>query len=425
MPSIDINFVMPSLLKVGAEGVIRVQPISEVDQTKAKIDDLTLTLPGGESHAVIDYQRGFEFSDWTFSFLVPQSFHSVIGPSTMAIVSFKILADGQVFQTLDDCIICVDTDINKPPFSVASITPTTIQLDAQSTAQVLVKGKSLDKAYASCNLAGPSPVYAAVTGISATSCTVVIKGSDVPVLGKYRILLYEETTQDTFIVPIDLSVEGKSPTPNLKLLSIAPDVLAPGDSFKLNISKDVATSGWDDVRIIGVQIDEASGYTSNARHGHINPVSNTECSVDCILSSAVKVLANEKATLKLLATYKMESANVTNTLALTLHPDPRTPKFNVSSCLPFRASKQFAKSPGCLFSLTGIHLDQITSFNLGNAYRMDISSQTAFRIQCRFLTPPNDIKEGVYQFTVKYDDPQSGTEKTEILQNVNVEITPP
>ncbi|WP_265706779.1 hypothetical protein [Verminephrobacter aporrectodeae] len=422
MPSININFILPAILKVGTEAVISVQPIPGVDQTKATIHDLTLTAPDHAPEAVWTYQRGFEFSDWAFSFIVPESF-MFHGHSSLAIVNFKISAGGQVFQTPDNDIIIVETTVNRPPFYVTSITPTTIQLDAQSTAQVLVTGTSLDKAHPRCELAGPLPAGATITAASATNCTVEIKGSDASVPGKYRIILYEATTQDTFIVPIDINIEEKSPEPKLKLLSITPDVLAPGDSFKLRISKDVGTSGWNDVHIRVVQIDQASGRTSNVQYGNINPVSNTECSVDCILPTAVKVVLNEKATLKLFAFYKRNWVNVTNTLPLTLRPDPRTTKYTVSTCRPHAASKQFIKSSRFLFVLNGTNLDQITSVNLGNAYQMDIFARRAFRIQCRFLTPPNDIKEGLYNFTIKYNDPQSGTEKTEVLKNIVVQIS--
>ncbi|WP_265282005.1 hypothetical protein [Verminephrobacter aporrectodeae] len=425
MPSpVDIKFVMPVVLKIGSEGVICVQPIPGVDQTKAKIDELTLTVLDGQTHVVTDYQKDFASADWTFSFFVPQSFISETGPSITAIVNFKVLDGGQVFQTMDDYIICVDIELNKPPFSVTAITPTSVKLDAQSTAQLSVTGTALDKAFSNCNLAGPSPISATVTGASATNCTVVIQGSDVSVLGKYRILLSDATTQDTFIAPIFINIEGKAPLPNLTLLSSAPDTLSPGDIFTLKISKDEATSSWDDVRIGDIRINTASGCTMGAApHGSIKRISNTEGSLGCTLDPVPRVRVKEKATLKLSATYEGKPINVTNTFPLTIQPDPHARIFKITCCAPFTVPKDRVKTGSFRFRFLGTNLYQITSIKFANSYQMGIISQTAYGFQCRFLPPPTDIQAGRYQFTVKYIDPQSGTEQSQTVQNITVEIT--
>ncbi|WP_265706781.1 hypothetical protein [Verminephrobacter aporrectodeae] len=424
---IDINFVLPAVLKVGAEGFISVQPIPGVDQTTAIIYDMTLDIPGGASHAVVQYQRDFASADWTFSFFVPQSFLNEPGPAALATIKFKISDKGKIFQTQDDFIIWVGIDTNKSPFSVTSITPTSVELDAQSTAQLLLAGTGFDKTFSNCNLVGPSPVYATITGASATNCTVDIKGSDVSVFGAYRILLCvdEEDTPDTFIAPTFIHIEKKIPLPNLTLLSMDPDILWQGNNFALEISKDDATCGWNDVRIGDIKINAASGYTMDVSHKGIIRISNTECRVRCTLSSLPKIQVREAATLKLSATNKGKPINVTNTLPLTLRPIPPASTFRISGCLPFTVAKTTITGTNFRFYLTGTDLDQIIAIHFGTSYQLGIFTRTPFSMQCKFFVPPRTIQPGPYQFTVRYKDPNSGIEQTKVVQNIQVTVILP
>ncbi|WP_138927764.1 hypothetical protein [Verminephrobacter aporrectodeae] len=423
MPNIDIMFVLPATLKIGGEGMVYVRPIPGVFHTRAGIFDLKLVVNGDE-HTVTNYQKSFESTSWVFSFFVPQSFHNLPGPTQSAIVSFKILSDGHVFQTLNNFSIDVEIEDDKSPFSVDSITPTSIELDAQSSAQLSVAGTGLDKVSTTCTLVGPSPVDATVIGDTPTNCSVVIRGSDVSVFGKYRVILNDLAYHDSFLVPIIINIEEKIPTLKLELLSVAPDDLSPGDSFKLEVSKDVATASWDDVRIGDIQIDAAGGGTAEVSHGTVNGDSETEGSINCSVPSSLEVTAKEEATLTLSATYKGKPMTVTNTLQITLEPNSQTKTFSISSCTPTMVSKADVQAAGFRFSIMGQNLDQITSIKFGNSYQMNILSRTASRIQCRFLTSASDIPENMYRFTVRYKDPQSGVEESKIVQNVRVKITP-
>ncbi|MCW8164914.1 hypothetical protein D8B22_05665 [Verminephrobacter aporrectodeae subsp. tuberculatae] len=237
-------------------------------------------------------------------------------------------------------------------------------------------------------------------------------------------MLYEVVTRDNFLIQTFINIEEKIPTLKLELLSVAPDDLSPGDSFKLEVSKDVATASWDDVRIGDIQIDAAGGGTAEVSHGTVNGDSETEGSINCSVPSSLEVTAKEEATLTLSATYKGKPMNVTNTLQMTLVPGSQTKTFSISSCTPTTVSKADAQAAGFRFSLMGKNLDQITSIKFGNSYQMNILSRTASRIQCRFLTSASDIPENVYRFTVRYKDPQSGVEESKIVQNVRVKITP-
>ncbi|WP_265653649.1 hypothetical protein [Verminephrobacter aporrectodeae] len=424
MPIVDVEDVLPLPLKIGTEGIVFVHPLLGVDPTRTKIYELKL-LVNGDPHDVTNFEESFELGNWTFSFFVPQSFHSLPGPSVSAAISFKLLSQhGEVFHTSDDFLVDVEIVDDKSPFSVDSITPTSVELDDQSTAQLSVTGDNLSRVSSKCTLVGPSPVNATVTGEGNTTCSVVIKGSDVSVFGKYRVMLYEVVTRDNFLIQTFINIEEKIPTLKLELLSVAPDDLSPGDSFKLEVSKDVATASWDDVRIGDIQIDAAGGGTAEVSHGTVNGDSETEGSINCSVPSSFEVTAKEEATLTLSATYKGKPMNVTNTLQMTLVPGSQTKTFSISSCTPTTVSKADAQAAGFRFSLMGQNLDQITSIKFGNSYQMNILSRTASRIQCRFLTSASDIPENVYRFTVRYKDPQSGVEESKIVQNVRVKITP-
>ncbi|WP_265706786.1 hypothetical protein [Verminephrobacter aporrectodeae] len=424
MPSfIDIKFVLPTMLNIGAEGFICVQPIPGVDQATAIIHDMTLDVSDGASHAVVQYQRDFASADWTFSFFVPQSFLSEAGPAALTTIKFKVSDGGNIFQTRDDCTIYVEIDTDKSLFSVASITPTSVKLDAQSTAKLLLTGTGFDKAYSNCNLVGPSSVGATITGASATNCSVTIEGSDVSVFGTYRILLFAEATHDTFIAPIFIHIEEKILPPILTLLSMNPSILWQGNNFSLEISKDDATCAWDDVRIGDIQINAASGYTMDVSHRGIIHVSNTECRVDCTLSSLPKVRLKETATLKLSATNKGKPINVTNMLPLTLRPSPPASIFRINSCAPFTVIKAFITSTNFRFHFVGDNFEQIVSIQFGDSYQLSIFTRTSNRMECKFLTPPGTIQPGTYQFTVRYNNPNSGTEQTVVVQKIRVTVT--
>jgi hypothetical protein len=423
MPQINILSVAPRVLKVGSEGLITIEPIHGVECYKIKIFDLQLIIDG-TSYEVPNYQQGFERNDWSFTFFVPDSLLSLQGPTQLASVKFKAFANGQTLLTEGDYTITIHIEEQQPPFKVTSVDPTTLSINPDKPSRVVyifIKGTGLKSVDESFYLVGPSKIDAFVNNDTDTLLTTYINSSDVKVFGQYHIIL-ASSTGDTYLIPTTINIEEEATSPGIELLDITPDELSPGDNFVLQASKDTSQKDWEDIQIANITLATDDGESIPVEHAAFSATSATEASVNCTVSSSATVPATTSGTLSLSANFQGKPCSIKNSLEVKLKPHSESKTFTMTSCAPMRIKKEDIQNPNLKFSIMGTNLEQISEIKFGNSYLMNILSKTSTRLQSKLTTTSYNIPDGIYRFSVKYTNPQKGTEEEKIVQNIRITV---
>jgi hypothetical protein len=346
-------------------------------------------------------------------------------PSHTAAVTFKAVVNEQILQSQGNSNFTLAVEKETHPFTFTGINPSTIEIDPKEgqyqTVEILGTGliNFFHKDY--CYIIGPKRIKSVVFSISETALEIEIPRNEVSSFGKYRFILTKDD-DESYLVPFTLTINQKITVPKLELLDATPDELSPGDNFVLQVSKDTQQNDWDEVQVENISIKTETGQTVPVEHAVFNAISNTEASINCTVPSDLKITGKTNGEITLTAAIKGKSCQTINNLEIKLKPNSGEKTFTMTGCAPMRVKRGDVQNPNLRFSIMGTNLDQITALRIGYTYQMAILSKTPNRIQCKFLTTSIDIPEGVYRFTAKYTDPETGTEEQKIVQNVRITI---